>query len=85
MSLAYDAMEPGGTVIIQDYMRIDDSPERKRLDALENLYVLVVFDSGAGYREGDVLASWLADAGFVDTSRIPLPPQLGLAVARKPQ
>ena len=55
---------PGGMVIIQDYMRIDESAERKRLDTFEDMYVLVAFDPGAGDREGKEVASWLEASGF---------------------
>ena len=76
-------MQPGGLVIIQDYMRIDDSPQRRKLDTLEDLYVLVVFDPGAGDREGKVVASWLQDTGFRNPKMIPLPTQLTLVTAEK--
>ena len=82
--LAYDLLNPGGLVIVQDYMRIDPSPARKRLDTLEDLYVLVVFDPGAGDREGEEIASWLGDAGFQNTEMIPLPTQLALVTGEKP-
>ena len=79
-----DVLVPGGTVIIQDYMRIDHSPERRRLDTLEDMYVLVAFDPGAGDREGDEVTSWLEDAGFQNPKMIPLPTQLALITAEKP-
>ena len=82
--LAYDVLLPGGLVIVQDYMRLDYSPERRRLDALENMYVLVAFDPGAEDRDGDVVASWLQEAGFMNTNMIPLPTQLALITAQKP-
>lgn len=82
--LAFDILEPGGLVVVQDYIRIEDDPQRKRLDTLEDLYVLVVFDPGAGDREGAEVASWLEDAGFQDSKTIPLPTQLGLVTAEKP-
>ena len=82
--LALDILEPGGLVVVQDYMRIEDNPQRKHLDTLEDLYVLVVFDPGAGDREGAEVASWLEDAGFKDSKEIPLPTQLGLVTAEKP-
>ena len=44
--------------------RIEDDPQRIRLDTLEDLYVLVAFDPGAGDREGGEVASWLEDTGF---------------------
>ena len=81
---AFDLLEPGGLVVIQDYMRIEDHPERKRLDTLEDLYVLVAFDPGAGDREGEEVASWLEDTGFKNTKAIQLPTQLGLVTAEKP-
>ena len=82
--IAFDILEPGGLVVIQDYMSIEDDPRRKRLDTLEDLYVLVVFDPGAGDRQGTEVASWLEDAGFKNTQAIQLPTQLGLVTAEKP-
>ena len=82
--LAYDLLAPGGMIIVQDYMRLDDSPERKKLDTLENMYVLVAFDPGAGDREGDEVASWLGDAGFTNSKLIPVPTQLSIVTAEKP-
>ena len=82
--LAFDILEPGALVVIQDYMRIEDNPERNELDTMEDLYVLVAFDPGAGNREGAEVASWLEDAGFKNPKKIPLPTQLGLVTAEKP-
>ena len=82
--LAYDLLLPGGLVIIQDYMRIDQSAERERLDTFEDMYVLVAFDPGAADREGSEVASWLEDSGFQNTKTIPLPTQLALVTAEKP-
>ena len=82
---AYDVLMPGGMVIIQDYMRIDQSAERQKLDTLEDMYVLVAFDPGAGDREGDEVASWLEDVGFQNQKLIPLPTQLALITAEKPK
>ena len=82
--VAYDALLPGGMVIVQDYMRIDHSPERVRLDTLEHMYVMVAFDPGAADREGEEVASWLHDIGFQNLKTIPLPTQLALITAEKP-
>ena len=71
-------------MVIQDYIRVEDDPQRKRLDTLEDLYVLVVFDPGAGDREGVEVVSWLEDVGFQNPKTIPLPTQLGLVTAEKP-
>ena len=83
--LAYNVLAPGGMVIVQDYMRIDPSPDRKRLDTMEDLYVLVAFDPAAGDREGEEVESWLQDSGFRNTKMIPLPTQLALVTGEKPK
>ena len=82
--IAYDTLVPGGLVIVQDFMRIDRSPERQLLDTLMDMYVLIAFDSGAGDRDGDEVASWLQDLGFRKASKIPLPTHLALVTAEKP-
>ena len=65
-------------------MRLDDNAQRKRLDTLEDLYVLVVFNPGAGDREGAEVTSWLEEAGFINPKSVRLPTQLGLITAEKP-
>lgn len=84
LGIAYDKLRPRGRVIVQDYMRIDHSPGRTRLDTLEDLYVLVAFDPGAGSREGEEIASWVRDAGFRDIEQIPLPTQLAVITGIRP-
>ena len=82
--LAYDSLLPGGLIIVQDYLRVDYSPERIKLDTLENMYVKLAFDPDAEDRDGEVVASWLDDAGFENPKMIPLPTQLALISAKKP-
>ena len=82
--IAYRSLLPGGTIIVQDYMRLDNNPDRVKLDTLENMYVKVAFDPGAEDREGELVASWLSDTGFQNPKMIPLPTQLALIVAEKP-
>ena len=82
--MAYGLMAPGGNIKVQDYIRLEDNPARYRLDTLENLYAIVVFDPRAGDREGTDVASWLEGAGFVDTQLVPLPTQLDLVTADRP-
>lgn len=81
---AYDALVPGGMVIVQDFMRIDYSEERSFLDIMMDLYVLIGFDPAAGDRHGNEYAAWLRDTGFVDIDQIPLPTQLALITATTP-
>ena len=82
--LAYNALKLGGLVIVQDFMRIDHSPERSFMDSLMDIYVLISFDPGAGDRFGDEIAGWLGDAGFRDTELKPLPTHLALVLGYKP-
>ena len=82
--LAHEALVPGGIIMVQDYMRLDHSPERNKLDTMENLYVMVAFDPGAKDREGEEIVSWLEDTGFINPKMIPLPTQLALITAEKP-
>ena len=84
LKLAHDIMAPGGIVIVQDYMRLEDNEARSRLDALEHLYVMVAFDPGAGDREGEEVVGWLKDTGFIKAKIVPLPTQLGLVMAERP-
>lgn len=51
---------------------------------IENLYVLVAFDPDAEDRDGEVVASWIQEAGFKDPKMIHLPTQLALITAGKP-
>lgn len=81
---AYDALVPGGLMIVQDFMRIDHSEKRRFLDTMMDMYVLVGFDPDAGDRYGDEYAAWLADTGFTSIQQIPLPTQLAIITAEKP-
>ena len=82
--LAYDAMAPGGLIVVQDFMRVDHSPQRVLMDTLMDMYVLLAFDPGAGDRLGEEYVSWLEDTGFRDPRVVPLPTHLALITAAKP-
>jgi ubiquinone/menaquinone biosynthesis C-methylase UbiE len=81
---AYDALLPGGLIIVQDFMRIDHSDRRRFLDTMMDMYVLVGFDPNAGDRYGDEYAGWLTDTGFINIDQIPVPTQLAMITAEKP-
>ena len=81
---AYDALIPGGLIIVQDFMRIDHSEKRRLLDTMMDMYVLVGFDPGAADRYGKDYEGWLQDTGFTNTTPIPLPTQLAIITAEKP-
>ncbi len=82
--LAYNALNPGGLVIVQDFMRIDHSPQRSFMDSLMDIYVLISFDPGAGDRFGDEVEGWLGESGFQDMELKPLPTHLALVLGHKP-
>ena len=82
---AYDALVPGGMVIVQDFMRLDFSPERSFMDTMMDLYVLIGFSPGAGDRHGEEYVSWLSDCGFINIEETALPTQLAIITAEKPQ
>ena len=81
---AYDALVPGGMVIVQDFMRLDFSPERSFMDTMMDLYVLIAFSPGAGDRYGEEYVSWLSDTGFTNIDKTALPTQLAIITAEKP-
>ena len=81
---AYEALAPGGIIILQDFMRVDHSPRRSFLDTMMDMYVLIGFDPQAGDRHGDEYASWLSEAGFAAIRQIALPTQLAIITAEKP-
>lgn len=82
--LAYDALVPGGLLIVQDFMRVDYSAQRSFMDIMMDMYVIVGFDPGAGDRHGDAYASWLRETGFTSVNQTPLPTHLALITAEKP-
>ena len=81
---AFEALVPGGLIIVQDFMRIDHSAKRRFLDTMMDLYVAVGFDPGASDRYGDEYAAWLTDTGFTRIKHMPLPTQLAIITAHKP-
>ncbi len=81
---SYDALKPGGLIIVQDFMRIDHSEKRRFLDTMMDMYVVIGFDPGASDRYGADYAAWLHDTGFDNIKQIPLPTQLAIIMAEKP-
>ncbi len=81
---AFEALVPGGLIIVQDFMRSDHRAKRRFLDTMMDLYVAVGFDPGASDRYGDEYAAWLTDTGFTRIKQMPLPTQLAMITAHKP-
>ena len=81
---AYDALIPGGLIIIQDFMQIDRSSQQQFLDIMMDLYLKIAFNPEASDRLGDEVQSWLTEVGFINPRQIPLPTQYALMLATKP-
>ena len=82
---AYDALLPGGLMIVQDFMQIGRSSSQQFLDIMMDLQLKIAFDPGASDRLGDEVESWLKQAGFIETQQIPLPSQYALILGKKPE
>ncbi|NEP59334.1 MAG: methyltransferase domain-containing protein [Symploca sp. SIO2G7] len=81
---AYNALIPGGLIIVQDFMQIGRSSQQQFLDIMMDLYLKIAFNPGASDRLGDEVQSWLTDVGFINPQQIPLPTQFALIIADKP-
>ena len=82
---AFDALRPGGLIIVQDFMRIDVSPERRFMDTMMDLYLRIAFNPDTGDYAGEEVAGWLRGAGFRHPALAPLPTHLALVTAHKPE
>ncbi|HYG98595.1 MAG TPA: methyltransferase [Terriglobales bacterium] len=78
---AYDALETGGRLVIQDFI-LDADKTAPRSAALFSLNMLVATEAGASYSEPEY-ESWMRDAGFKEVTRVRLPGPSGLMVGRK--
>jgi predicted O-methyltransferase YrrM len=79
---AFDALAPGGRIVIQDFILAPDKAGPK-FAALFSLNMLVGTESGASYSEPEYRA-WLEDAGFDDVHVVPLPGLTGLIIGTRP-
>ncbi len=76
-----EALSDGGRLVISDFL-LDEDRAGPKSAALFSINMLVGTRSGASYTEGDYRA-WLAQAGFVETTRVRLPGPAHLVVARR--
>jgi len=65
----FEAVRPGGTVLVYDRMVDDDRSDPERL--LSSLHMRLVSPDGSEYRVADC-RSWLREAGFTDGTAEPL-------------
>jgi len=81
---AFESMNSGGIIIIQDILRIGPYTETTPKIALESLVAAVFFGGSGGVVSGDETAEFLAEAGFTAPRQIPLPGVYSLVTAVKP-
>jgi SAM-dependent methyltransferase len=79
---AYEALPPGGAVVVYDNM-IDDERRENVHGLLTSLHMLLVSPGGFDYTGEDCL-SWLADAGFEGGQVVHLAGPESLAAGYKP-
>ena len=84
MKRAYESMNSGGIVIVQDILRIGPYTETSPKIALESLVAAVFFGGSGGVVSGDETVEFLASAGFTSPKQIPLPGVYSLVTALKP-
>ena len=82
---AFEVLQPGGLVIIQDFSQIGENKEKHFLDTMMDLYVKIAFSPRAGDFTGEEVVSWLTNVGFENHKQILLPTQLNIITAEKPQ
>lgn len=77
------AMEPGGTIYINDIGTLDDSRLSTPDVLRQNLWFINVFDEGQARTEQERWG-WLTTEGFEGVERVNLPDGHSIMVARKP-
>jgi SAM-dependent methyltransferase len=82
MRRAFDALEPGGRLIVKDFL-LDDDRSGPAFSLIFALHMLVNTGEGDTYRTSEV-AQWTRDAGFEDAGEVELTPRTKLWLARKP-
>ncbi len=82
LARSFDALAPGGRVVIQDFILEADKTGPK-FAALFALNMLVGTANGASYSE-DEYAAWLREAGFTDVRRAKLDGPAELMIGRRP-
>lgn len=81
---AFDAMNPGGIVIVQDILKIGPYTETSPKIALESLVATVFYGGAGGVVSGDDTEGFMAKAGFTRTRQIPLPGVYSIVTGVKP-
>lgn len=80
---AFAALSPGGAVIVYDAI-IDDERRENAFGLLMSLNMLIETPGGFDYSGADC-KGWMAQAGFVDTSVVPLVGPDSMVIGYKPR
>jgi predicted O-methyltransferase YrrM len=81
LSRCYTALEPGGRIVIQDFI-LEPSKTAPKSATLFSLNMLVGTRGGSSYSEPEYVC-WLESAGFRDIRRVRLPGPTGLMIASR--
>lgn len=81
---AYDAMLPGGLLIIQDLLKLTSSPEKAGFYDIWDLWLIGCHSLGSGVYAGDEVCKLLTSVGFVSPQQISTPGFFDLITAVKP-
>jgi len=81
---AFDSMNSGGLIIIQDVLRIGPYTETSPKIALESLVAAVFYGGSGGVVSGDETVEFLTSAGFTSAEQIPLTGVYSIVTAVKP-
>ncbi len=81
---AFEAMNSGGLVIVQDILKLGPYTETSPKIALESLVAAVFFGGSGGVVSGDETVEFLTSAGFTSAKQIPLTGVYSLVTAIKP-
>jgi predicted O-methyltransferase YrrM len=80
---AFESMNSGGIVIVQDILRIGRYTETSPKIAFESLVAAVFFGGSGGVVSGDETVEFMAEAGFTGATQIPLPGVYSMVTAVK--
>lgn len=81
---AFEAMNKGGIVIVQDILKIGPYAETSPKIALESLVATVFYGGAGGVVSGDDTVGFMTQAGFTATRQIPLPGVYSIVTGVKP-
>lgn len=83
LSKAYDALLPGGLIIVQEFIPPEDNPQQSLRSTMMELYLMIGFNSESGNRSQEEIKLWLKQTGFKNIEVISLPTKTTLILGEK--